>query len=68
MEFHGVHSWPRSVYFLYKLFIKPFAPDPPVTADAGPSASTAGDIISFNGHGQLVTANLYRVKRSFKPY
>ena len=35
--------------------------------NAGPCASTAGDIISFNGHGQLVTANLRRVKRSFKP-
>ena len=67
MEFNGVHSWPCSVYFLYKWFIKPFTPEPPVTADAGPCASTAGDIISFNGHGQLVTANLRRVKRSFKP-
>ena len=26
------------------------------------------DIISFNGHGQLVAANLCKVKRSFKPY
>ena len=68
MEFNGVHSWPCSAYFLHKWFIKPFAPEPPVTADAGPCASTAGDIISFNGHEQLVTANLCRVKRSFKPY
>ena len=53
-----VHSWHRSVYFLYKWFINP----------AGPRASTAYDILSFNGHEQLVTANLCRVKRSFKPY
>ena len=33
-----------------------------------PCASTACDIISFNGHGQLVAANLCKVKRSFKPY
>ena len=33
-----------------------------------PCASTARDIISFNGHGQLVAANLCKVKRSFKPY
>ena len=64
----GVHSWPRSVYFLCKWFINPFAPEPPITAHAGPRASTACDIISFNGHGQLVTANWCGVKRSFKPY
>ena len=33
-----------------------------------PCASTACDIISFNGHGQLVAANLCKVKRSFKSY
>ena len=33
MEFNGVHSWPCSVYFLYKWFIKQFAPEPPVTAN-----------------------------------
>ena len=33
-----------------------------------PCASTACDIISFNGPGQLVAANLCKVKRSFKPY
>ena len=33
-----------------------------------PCASTACDIISLNGHGQLVAANLCKVKRSFKPY
>ena len=33
-----------------------------------PCASTACDIISFNGHGQLVATNLCKVKRSFKPY
>ena len=49
-------------------FINPFAPEPPVTAHAGQRASNACDIISFTGHGQLVTANLCRVKRSFKPY
>ena len=64
----GVHSWPRSVYFLYKWFINPFAPKLPVTAHTGPRASTSCDIISFNDHGQLVTANLCKVKRSFKPY
>ena len=33
-----------------------------------PCASTACDIISLNGNGQLVAANLCKVKRSFKPY
>ena len=33
-----------------------------------PCVSTACDIISFKGHGQLVAANLCKVKRSFKPY
>ena len=33
-----------------------------------PCVSTARDIISFKGHGQLVAANLCKVKRSFKPY
>ena len=49
----GAHSWPCSVYFLYKWFFNPFAPELPVTAHAGPRASTSCDIISFNGQGQL---------------
>ena len=53
---------------LFTFYINDLLTHLPLSRPCWSTCFTACDIISFNGHGQLVTANWCGVKRSFKPY